>query len=85
MLINYYGTQIHGSSELQTSISNEEIIPSGSRYTDFSLYNDQDCHISINGGNYIFLRASQGLELYVVSSLKIQEDNINFNWLATLL
>ena len=85
MITNYYGSVLKGSANLQTSVAEQEIIATDDRFTDFSLLNNQDCHISINGGDYIFVRANQGLELYVVNSIKIQEAAITFNWIGTKL
>ena len=73
-----------GSAALETSVAAQEIIPTiqyGVIY-DFEMLNDQACHISVNGGSYIYLRAEQGIQLDMVTSLKIQENNITFNWVG---
>jgi hypothetical protein len=82
MINNYRGKVFDGSSDLQTSVADQEIIPNGNTYVNFSLQNDQNCHIIINSGDSIFIRASQGIFVDVISSCKIVEDNITFNWFA---
>jgi hypothetical protein len=83
-----------GSSSLQISVANAEILPSSpSNWTTpynfykFSFKNDQDCHIIINGGNQIFIRANQGFEMNeiddTITSFKIVESGITFNWIGT--
>jgi len=82
MISNYYGTVIKGSTSLLTSVANAEIIPDGFSFVDFELFNDQICHISINGGDYIYIRASQGIKIDSSSSIKIQEAGITFTWIG---
>lgn len=82
MIVNEYSTIILGSSDLETSVAEEEIVPSSKRLVNFQLINDQNCHISLNGGGYIFVRANQGINIPVVYSCKIQEDNITYNWIG---
>lgn len=82
MITNYYGTVVEGSADLQTSIAGTEIIPTGDRFYNFALQNDQIMHISINNGSYIYVRANQGIQVDVVSSCKIQESGVTYNWLA---
>jgi len=76
-----------GSANLQTSTAGAEIIPATEFGTlkDFEFLNDQACHISINGRSYIYIRALQGVRLDSVSSFKIQEDAITFNWIGEAL
>ena len=81
----YLGTVFEGSTTLQTSTAGAEILTSGNRYTDFSFKNDQICSVSINGGDYIYLRANQGFTAQVIKSLKIQENSITFTWIGTKL
>lgn len=76
----YNTTKIYGSASLQTSVAGEEIL--NTILYDFELINDQSCHISINGGPYIYLRALQGIQMPVMKSIKIQEDSITFNWIG---
>jgi hypothetical protein len=83
-----------GSSSLQTSTANAEILPSSPsdwtipyNFYKFSFKNDQDCHIIINGGNQIFIRANQGFEMdemdKPITSFKIAESSITYNWVGT--
>ena len=44
--------------------------------------NDQVCTISINGATAVYVRANQGMEIPVVTSCKIVENNITFNWIG---
>lgn len=75
------GTIIEGSGDLQVSVAETEIL--SGEYRDFELYNDEDCHISINGGAYIFIRANQGIAVPIIRSLKFEEDDKSFNWIGT--
>lgn len=79
---DYLGTVIIGSSAILTSVADQEILPVGVDAYDFELMNDQICTISINGGDLISLRASQGISLKVVNSAKIHENGITFNWIG---
>jgi hypothetical protein len=82
-----------GSSDLQTSTANMEVVPNapvgwtiGYNLTNFSFYNDQACHVKINGGNQIYLRAGQGLDTSdankPITSFVIVESGITFNYFA---
>jgi hypothetical protein len=83
-----------GSSNLQTSVANQEIIslPPVTWYYKtylfykFEFFNDQDCHIIINNTTPIFVRALQGFSSCTpdngISSFKIVEDGITFNWVG---
>ena len=84
MITNYRGTIIKGSSELQTSVAEEDIL-NGTKFVNFELINDQTCTISINNGEYIYIRANQGISIPVCNSCKIKENNITFNWIGTVL
>jgi hypothetical protein len=80
MSVNYLGTVVCGSADLQTSTAGAEILDS--KYINFDLYNDADCHIKVNGGSYIFIRALQGISVEVANSIKIQESGKKFNWIG---
>lgn len=82
MLNNFIGYTVIGSPNLETSVAGQEICPSPTVY--FSILNNQDCHISINGGEYIYVRAYQGLQIDIVKSCRIQESGIQFNYTATV-
>jgi hypothetical protein len=72
-----------GSNAIHTSVAKAEIVPSGTTISDFQLLNDQACTVRINNGPVIYLRALQGLSLGFVSSLKIQEGGITYNWIGS--
>jgi hypothetical protein len=76
-----------GSSSLQTSVANAEIIPVGVSFYFFQFSNDQDCTIKINDSNPIFIRANQGLVSTfhdrMVYSFKIVESGIKYNWIGS--
>lgn len=86
------GSGYKGSSSVQVSVANADIIPlmaNGKPYNfyKFSFNNiGSDCHISINGGDWILLRANQGFNCDIhdlpIYSFKIQESDINFNFIA---
>lgn len=82
MIVNYKGTKIYGSANLQTSVAGEEIIPSGIGIMNFQLINNADCHVSLNGGDYIYIPKSLGLNIPVVNSCKIQENGVQFSWIG---
>jgi hypothetical protein len=82
MITNRYDGVVLGSSALQTSVANAEIIPTGKTIINFKLMNDQVCTISINGATAVYVRANQGMEIPVVTSCKIVENNITFNWIG---
>jgi hypothetical protein len=84
LIINYKGTNIQGSADLQTSVAEEEIIPTGIKYVNFEMLNDSACHVSINGSEYIYIRANQGIAIDFISSLKIEENSISFNWIGVM-
>lgn len=86
------GSGYKGSPNLQTSVSNQEIIPDkpadwtmGYMFYRFSFYNDQECHILINNDTEAkYLRAGQGFESTSedtpIFSFKIIENSITYNW-----
>jgi len=80
MIDNYRGTVIVGSADLQTSVAEAEIITSP--LLNFEILNDQECHMSFNGSDYIYVRALQGVALDVVRSCKIEEGDITFNFIG---
>lgn len=82
MITNRYDGVVLGSSALQTSVANAEIIPTGKTIINFKLMNDQVCTISINGQTAVYVRANQGIEIPVVTSCKIVENGITFNWIG---
>ncbi len=88
-----YGSNYIGSSDPTTSTSNQEVIPTkpenwsrGYNLYRFSFQNDQDCHVKINGGDQIYLRANQGFNSSEVdapiNSFVVVESGIVYNWLG---
>jgi hypothetical protein len=86
-----------GSSDLQTtSTTNTECIPSppsnlnwtqGYNIYKFSFMNyDTNCHIIINNGNPIFLKANLGFEMdeddKPITSFKIVESGITYSFIG---
>jgi hypothetical protein len=82
-MINYKGTIVEGSAAILTSVGETEILPTGKHFINFQLLNDQACTIAINNGTPIYVRALQGISIDVALSVKIQQDNITFNWIGT--
>lgn len=84
-----------GSSNLQTSTANQELVPSAPEgwinsklyFYKFSFDNGSDCHVKINGGSPIYLKAGQGFEMNEIDaqiySFVIVESGIQFNWIGT--
>lgn len=81
-----FGTEFHGSDSIEVSAADAEIIPDKINMYKFSLYNEDDCTVSINGSKPIFLRGGAGFSTEqndaMISSFKILEDGINFNWVG---
>ena len=75
-----------GSPNLETSTLNMELIPNKIILYRLTLMNDQDCHISINDSDWIFIRGGQGFSTEPdddnLHSFKIQETGITFNWIG---
>ncbi|MCY7948992.1 hypothetical protein P8891_11265 [Bacillus atrophaeus] len=88
-----FGSGYIGSPSIETSTSNHEVIPSPpSNWTmkyslyKFSFSNEQECHVSINGGSPIYLRAGQGFQMDIkdqpIMSFKIFEPDIAYNYMG---
>lgn len=82
-----------GTSQLMTSTSNLELVPSpsaswnvGYKLYRFSFLNDQDCTVIVNGVTTLFIRASQGFEINEpdapITSFVIVTAGINYNFVA---
>lgn len=82
MITGYMGTKFEGSSTLETSVANEEILNANTTYANLTFIVDTACTIKINGGDAIYIRASQTILIPVCSSLKIVESGIKFSWLG---
>lgn len=84
-----------GSSKLETSSANQEIVPqppshlnwtSGYKLYKFSFSNRQATQVIINNATTIYLEAGQGFEMETgdasIYSFIIVEPDITFNWIA---
>ena len=88
-----YTHGIFGSSDVQASVANAEILPSPPAewnfpypFYKFKFYNLADCHIIINGGQPIFIPAYTNFFTEdgdkIITSFKIQESGVNFTWVG---
>ncbi len=84
MITNRYNGHLLGSPNIEISVAGQEILPSDAkRVINFSILNTDECHININNSGWVFFRAGQGLlNMPVVTSIKIQEAGIEFNWIG---
>jgi SPX domain protein involved in polyphosphate accumulation len=79
-----------GSSDIQTSTANQEIIPSTPLQYNlykFQFANNTDCHVRINNDeDILFIRANQWFEMdnndAPIFSFKIVDAGIQFNWVG---
>lgn len=86
-------TRFLGTSDLATSVANQEIVATPSGWTmpyqfrHFAFQNDAECHVIINNGDAIYLRAQQGLtfDFVNIESFKIVESGITYNIIAATL
>jgi hypothetical protein len=83
MQVNYMGTVVNGSANLQTSVAGAEILVGNVRHFNVDIINQSDCHMSINGGMYIFIPSGFGKSIDVCNSIKIQENGVTFTWTGT--
>lgn len=91
--MNKLGNGYLGCDDLKTSTANEEIIqrhrPSSHTFIKvykFSFANDANCHIKINGGDAIFLKAGQGFNMdendAKISTFEIVEAGIPYTYIG---
>jgi hypothetical protein len=84
------GNGYFGSSALETSVANAELIPTkpadwtqGYSVKKLSFMNNSDCTLIINGGDPIFIRGYQGFSTdyndKYITSLKIGENGVVYN------
>jgi hypothetical protein len=84
-----------GSQDVQTSVSGVECLPQKPidwtlpyYFKKISFVNLADCHISINGGNYIYLKGNDGVSTELgdspIYSIKIQENGIQYYYLGEI-
>ena len=89
----YKGTGYLGSPALMESKANEEVITKkpddwsqGYVCYKFEFDNDQDCTVTINGKNTIFIRAGRGFittpEDAPITSFVIKEPRVAYTWAA---
>ncbi|MGB6408130.1 MAG: hypothetical protein WBF39_11685 [Planococcus donghaensis] len=88
------GSGYLGSTALQTSTANQEIVPSkkvgwtsGYKLYKFSFDNEnQDCTVRINGETTLFLKAGQGFEIEQgdapIHSFIIVTAGVTFSWIG---
>ena len=83
------GRGYSGSGSKLTSVAGLEALTNledESGYYNFSLQVYNDCHISVNGSQNIFLSANNTFETdskdAPVKSLKIQENDVQFIWVG---
>jgi len=78
------GSQFIGSSEIETSVANEEIVTQ--TCYKFSIVPQEDCTASINGSEPIFLKGGVGFSTNqvdaIINSFKILEDGIPYFWIG---
>lgn len=83
-----------GSNKLETSVANQEIIPSppeswsyGYKIRELSFMNLTSCTVVINGEVELFLLADQGFAItrnnLPITSFKIKEANVEYNWIGS--
>lgn len=77
-----------GSPAVLTSSINEELVEKGFFYQEFTFFNYEECTISINDSNPIYLAPGQGFIVNpngkLVESFVICEANITFNWVGVI-
>lgn len=82
---NGYG----GSSDIETSTENQELIPTGNVVYKIKFYNQDACHVLINDITTIYLGAYQGFETCetdrLIYSFKIIDAGVKFNYVTYLL
>lgn len=88
------GTEYFGSSSIQTSVANQELVPTkpedhtvSYHFKKLSFDNTQECNVLVNEKN-IYLKAGQGFESGyddpLIYSFKIVQSGIEFNWIAAM-
>lgn len=81
-----FGSLYYGSREVKNSEANEEIIPKGVHLYKFSIYVSDNCTVSINGSEPIFIPGGTGFSSEqndaMIYSFKILEDGIDYHWIG---
>lgn len=92
-MMSLTGSNYNGSSALQTSTENQQILPLPPSnwtiklsYYKFSFMNDDACTVKINDGDPLYLRARQGFNSdardAAIWSFVVIEPDITFNWIG---
>lgn len=80
------GSEFYGTSQIEVSNSNEEVIPKNTIFYKFSFLNEEDCTVKINGSDPIFLRAGIGFSTNQVdseiNSFVVVESGIEYFWIG---
>jgi hypothetical protein len=85
LITNHWASEMRGSSTLQTSVADEEILTGNPRLCNLTIIGDTPFILKINGStNGIYVRANQNLLIPVCNSLKITTNGVTFNWVAQL-
>lgn len=84
-----------GTSEILTSVANEDITPNTPdnwtfdkyKFYKFSFINKESCRVKINNGNPIYLEANQGFESargdQAIEKFVIVDASIPYSWIGT--
>lgn len=80
------GSTIKGSSAIQISIADEDVLLDQGSFYKFSMMNEEDAIVSINGSEPIFLKGGMGFstsridaEIY---SFIFLEEGISYFWIG---
>lgn len=81
-----FGSRYYGSSEIKTSVAEEEIVPQGVSLYKISLHIENDTTVSINDSEPIFLKGGMGFSSEqndaMIWSLKILDDGVSYFWVG---
>lgn len=76
-----------GSSDVQTSTANVQILPEKTVFRRLNFNNTQACHVKINGSDPIVVPANLGLKFDYndppIKTFEIVESGISFTWNGT--
>lgn len=85
---------IIGTEQVESSVAGENIIydtPENWSYGKYIFYRFQilvyeDCHISVNGGDYFFMKKNRGFSTnegdFPINDVRIKEDGITYEWIG---
>ena len=82
-MTNQYSKIVTGSPGLETSAAEAEII-SRKGITDFTLFVDEPCRVSVNYGDWVYIRGKFAVNVDggLIQSCRIKEANIPFSWVG---